>query len=545
MGLTKTYPDGTSPTVAVIGAGLSGLCAAIQLQRQLQLTTYTVYELEAEIGGTWYSNSYPGCQSDAPSHIYSYSFAPNYDFTKKFIKQSEMLAYLRSTAKTFNIYDKIRFKTRIVSMQWHETRRKWILHWAKDELGEEGQDEVDVVIHGAGVLRLPNIPKEYEAFEGEMWHSARWNHTVDISGKRVGVVGMSASGAQIIPAIADQVQSLEVYGRTPYYITPQRNRTYTRIWTLLFRYLPFFYAFYRAFTYYYVDSTFLLYNKLAWHSVFHRAVVYFVTWWHRFRHLPNDPRLRQQLTPQYEIASRRIILSDTFFPTFKKSNVRLHSEPIVSVEGKKIKTRDGVERELDVLVLATGFDWVSNFPPGYLTGRNGIDISTNWGESPTTYYGTTVPLAPNFFLIWGPNSGVAHHALTSMVELQVSYAIRAISYMMKNDLESMEIKQSAAEDFLKLLDRRIERTVFTTTVMPKFLNSMGQCRGFWFGSCTEFWLRTRDLPPELYDVVKREEGRKGQVAASGRMDKKAGDKHYEHLNGDSTVASDEEESVEA
>ena len=174
------------------GNRVSGLCAAIQLQRQLQLTTYTVYELEAEIGGTWYSNTYRGCQSDAPSHLYSYSFAPNYDFSKKFVKQSEVLAYFRSTAKTFNIYDKIRFNTRIMSMQWHDTRRKWILHWVKDETGEKGQDEFDVVIHGTGVLRLPNIPKEFEAFEGEFWHSARWNHSVDITGKRVGVVGIGA-----------------------------------------------------------------------------------------------------------------------------------------------------------------------------------------------------------------------------------------------------------------------------------------------------------------------------------------------------------------
>ncbi|KAF9332838.1 hypothetical protein BGZ91_011540 [Linnemannia elongata] len=539
MELTKTYPDGTTPTIAVIGAGISGLCAAIQLQRQLQLTTYTVYELEAEIGGTWHSNTYPGCQSDAPSHLYSYSFAPNHDFSKKFVKQSEILAYFRSTAKIFNIYDKIRFKTRIMSMQWHETRQKWILRWVKVETGEEGQNEFDVVIHGTGVLRLPNIPKEFEAFEGEVWHSARWNHSVDITGKRVGVVGIGASGAQIIPAIADQVQSLDVYGRSPCYITPQRNRTYNWVWRLLFRYVPFFYAFYRAFAFYYVDSTFLLYYKLAWYSAFHRAVVYFVTWWHRFRHLPNDPKLRQQLTPAYDLASRRIILSDTFFPAFTKPNVCLHSDPIVAVEGKKIRTRDGSEKELDVLVLATGFDWISNFPVGYFTGRNGIDIPVNWGESPTTYYGTTVPHAPNFFLIWGPNSGIAHHALTTVVELQVSYAIKTISHMMKNNLQSMEIKQSAAEDFLKLLDRRIERTQFTTTVMPKFLNSKGQCRGFWFGSVTEFWLRTRKVHPELYDVVKRDERSKKDEQQARELEKKAGEKKFGHLNGDSAAADED------
>ncbi|KAF9924472.1 hypothetical protein FBU30_005570 [Linnemannia zychae] len=530
MGLIKTYPDGTTPKIAIIGAGISGLCAAIQLQRELQLMTYTVYELEADIGGTWHSNTYLGCQTDAPAHIYSYSFAPNYDFSKKFAKQPEILAYLQKTAKTFNIYDKIRFKTRVMSMQWHEGLQKWILHWVKGETGEEGRDEVDIVMHATGVLRLPNIPKEYEKFKGEIFHSARWNHSVDLTDKRVAVVGISASGVQIVPAIADQVQSLDVYGRSSYYITPQLNLTYTWIWRFLFNYVPFFYTLYRAFTYCYVDSTFLLYYKLAWYSAFHRAVVYLVTWWHRFRHLPNNPKLRQQLTPKYELASRRIILSDTFFPTLIKPHVHLHTDPIVSVEGKKIKTRDGSEREVDVLILATGFQYTENFPKGYFIGRNGVDIATFWGDSPTTYYGTVAPMAPNFFLIWGPSSGIAHHSLTCMIELQVSYAIGAISYMMKNNLLTMEIKQSAAEDFLKLLDRRMEAVMFTTKVMPLFINSKGQCRGFWFGSVTEFWLRTRKLHPEHYDVTNRFDKLEKDEA---RHQSKA--KLYEHLNGDSSI----------
>lgn len=169
---------------------LAGICAAIQLQRELQLTTYTLYELEADVGGTWLSNTYPGCCTDAPAHLYSYSFAPNHDFSRKFVSQSEVLAYLRATAKTYNIYDKIRFQTQITSMQWNEGRKKWIMHW-RSATGE-GDHEVDVVIHGAGVLRHPKIPKEFDAFEGKKWHSARWDHSVDLTGKRVGVVGAAA-----------------------------------------------------------------------------------------------------------------------------------------------------------------------------------------------------------------------------------------------------------------------------------------------------------------------------------------------------------------
>ncbi|KAF8938879.1 hypothetical protein EDD21DRAFT_361040 [Dissophora ornata] len=511
MGLTKTYRDGTTPTIAIIGAGVSGLCAAIQLQRELQLTTYTVYELESDIGGTWLMNTYPGCQSDAPIHLYSYSFAPNYDFKNKFVPQSEVLAYLKATAKTYNIYDKIRFQTRITSMQWHEGHQKWILHWIESVTGEEGDHEVDVVIHAAGVLRLPNIPKEFEAFEGSMWHSARWDHSVDLVGKRVGVVGTSASGIQIVPAIADKVKSLDVYGRSPSYITPQLNITYNNIWRFIFRHVPLAYSVYRTLWYYYLDSTILLYHKLAWFSVFHRTIVYIVTWLHRFRQFPFNRALRKKLTPDYEVAARRVVLSDKYYPALKKPNVILHSDPIVSINGSTITTQDGSTRELDVLVLATGFDWVSNFPVGYWTGRGGIDIATNWGESPTTYYGTCVPNAPNFFLIWGPNSGIAHHALTSIVEVQVMYTIRALSHMMEQDLASMEIKQEAAEEFLETLDKKMERMIFTTSVMPKFINSKKKCRGFWWGGVTEFWWRMKDLHPERFHIVGRKEAREKPI----------------------------------
>ncbi|KAI1314915.1 hypothetical protein EDD11_001552 [Mortierella claussenii] len=525
MTWTKTYKDGTTPTVAIIGAGLAGICAAVQLQRELQLTTYTVFELESDVGGTWLSNTYPGCQSDAPVHLYSYSFAPNYNFSKKFVHQSEMLAYLRATAKTYNIYDKIKFKTRVTSMQWHEGRSKWILKWVRKPTEDrtqtgmermlEGTSEADVVVHGAGVLRLPNIPKEFDAFEGPKWHSARWNHSVDLTGKRVGVVGTSASGIQIVPAIAGKVQSLDVYGRSPSYITPQLNVNYNWIWRFLFRYMPFFYTLYRAFWYYYIDSTVLLYHKLAWYSIFHRSIVYLVTWFHRFRQFPFDRAMRQKLTPEYEVAARRVVLSDKYFLTFKRSNVHLHQDPITSIHGTTVETRSGSKTELDVLVLATGFEWVSNFPVGYWIGKAGKDIATSWGGSPTTYYGTCVPNAPNFFLLWGPNSGIAHHALTSIFEVQVMYVIQALSHMMKHDLVSMEIKQEAAEQFLQTLDRRMEKMIYTTKVQPKFVNSKGQCRGFWFGGVTEYWWHMRKLHPERFHVLGREEACKKGLHLNG------------------------------
>ncbi|KAF9312647.1 hypothetical protein BG003_006080 [Podila horticola] len=516
MALTKTYADGSTPTIAIIGAGISGICAAIQLQRQLQLSTYTIFELEADIGGVWKNNTYPGAGLDAPAYLYSYSFAPNYDWSSKYVPQSEILDYFRSTAKTYNVYDKIRFNTRVTNVKWNESRKKWILHWVNTSSSEQGDYEVNVVLHGSGLLRIPQVPKEFASFQGDMWHSARWNHSVDLTGKRVGVVGTSASGVQIIPAIADKVASLDVYGRSPAYITPMFNGEYGRTWRFFCRYVPFFYLVYTSSLYLYFDANVLLYHKLAWNSIFHRTVTYIVTWLHRFIQLSSNPTLRRKLTPQYELASRRIVLSNTYYPTFKRDNVSLHTDEIVSINGKTIETKDGSFRELDVLVLATGFDYSLNFSPGYWIGRGGVDIPAIWHDDPTTYYGTFIPNAPNFFVLCGPASIIAHIAVTRMIETQVMHVIRSLSYMMKKDLSTMEIKQEAVDQFMDTFDKRMDKMMFTTKKMPRFLNSQGRCRVFWYSSATEFWWRTRELQPERFLVQSR---------------KKGAEKGYSHLNG--------------
>lgn len=236
---------------------------------------------------------------------------------------------------------------------------------------------------------------------------------------------------QIIPAIADKVESLDVYGRSPAYIIPQLNSEYGRTWRFLCRYVPFFYFLYVSLQYLFMDANILLYHKLAWNSIIHRTFAYFLTWLHRFTQLPNNPTLRHKLTPQYDIASRRTVLSDIYYPTFKRDNVSLHVDEIVSVKGNTIETEGGSFRELDVLVLATGFDWFQCFPPGYWFGRGGIDIPVSWGENVTTYYGTCTPTAPNFFMVWGPNSGIG--------KLTLGHVWISCSFICKTRLNRMSL----------------------------------------------------------------------------------------------------------
>ncbi|KAG0345253.1 hypothetical protein BG004_003849 [Podila humilis] len=508
MGPTKTYPDGTTPRVAIVGAGMSGLCAAIQLQRQLQLTTYTIFELEADVGGTWHNNTYPGCALDAPAYLYNYSFAPNHDWSKLYVNQEEVLAYFKAAAKTYNVYDKIMFNTRVKTMRWHDLRKKWTMSWVDTNSGIEGDYEADFVIHGAGLLRIPKFPQEFNSFEGLLWHSAKWDHSVDLTGKRVGVVGNNASGVQIISAIASKVENLEIYGRSQSYITPAWNREYGPFWRFACRHVPFFHILYTVLLHIAYDQKIIFYHKLAWYSLLHRAFAYILTWLHRLIQLPRNPTLRRKVTPDHEIASRRIILSSTYYPTLLRDNVSLHTDDIVSIKGKTIETKSGSARELDVLILATGFDHRFNFVPGYWFGRGGVDIAESWGETPGAFNGTFVQGSPNFFLLGSYGSVVAHFSVTQMVETQVRQLIQTLSHMMENDLVVVEAKEEATTEYLELMDKRMDKLLFTTKNRPKFTNSKGQCRVFYSGSCTDFMWRLRHLDPEKLRMQSRKEAEK-------------------------------------
>ncbi|KAG0301121.1 hypothetical protein BGZ97_002939 [Linnemannia gamsii] len=514
MGFTKTFSDGSTPEIAIIGGGLSGICAAIQLQRMLQLTTYKIFEAESDLGGTWLLNSYPGCACDNLSHLYSLSFAPNYNWSRKYAPRAEILDYLQSTARAYNIYGKVQFSTKIKRMRWKDDRKKWSLEWSNLMTGEEGVYEADVVVHGTGLFNIPQIPQEFEGFRGEMWHSARWRHDVDLTNKRVGIVGVNASAIQIIPEVADsKVKVLHVYGRNPGYVTPQFDDSYSNTWKFLFRKIPLFYTIYTTLWYYTLDSTFLVYFSFAWYSAVHRAIIYLTAWWQRYRQIP-DPVLRAKLRPTRVLGSKRTVLSNNFYSALTQEHVEYHREAIVKVSGNRITTADDETRELDVLILATGFAIQKNFPPGYWIGRGGVDVTETWMPVARTYFGTCTPRAPNFFMTWGPMSGSFHQSVTSVVEAQVMFMIKTLSTMMENDYTSMEITEKATYNFASLAQRR---SALSATVQPHppapilpqkkrpQPTKSGVGISFWFGTLAEFRFRLSNYSPQLFNSTPHED----------------------------------------
>ncbi|KAG0366569.1 pyridine nucleotide-disulfide oxidoreductase [Gamsiella multidivaricata] len=496
MGLTKTYKDGTTPSIAVIGAGFSGLCAAIRLQTQLDISSYRVFELEPDIGGTWWSNTYPGCACDVKSHNYAFSFEPNYEWSRAYAPQQEIWEYLRRTARKYNLYDKISFRTEVTHVEWNEGRQKWVLDYVDLNTGHADRMEADVVFSGMGPLRIPHIPKEFESFEGPKWHTAQWDHSYDLTDKRVAVVGSGASAIQVVPSIVEKVKTLEYYQRTASYVIPRRNARYSALWKWMFRNIPFFHFTYYKILYWSSESLIGAFSSKLKDKV-PRATVAFLAWVFRYFHV-RDKTLRQKLTPTYELGCRRIVVSSNYFPALTRKNLNVHTERIASVKSNTLTLSDGSVQEVDALILATGFRAQDFLLEGFLIGEDGCDVAKVFGKNPNTYYGLTSPVTPNLFFLLGPNTTLGHNSVLFMIEAQVEYAIKAISYMMEKNLTSIRVSEKASRDFVDEVDERMKGMVWSSSCKSWYQNEDGKVTALWWGSCTRYWWRLRKFHPERF-----------------------------------------------
>ncbi|KAG0054476.1 hypothetical protein BGZ83_011163 [Gryganskiella cystojenkinii] len=355
------------------------------------------------------------------------------------------------------------------------------------------------------------MPKEFEAFTGPKWHSSRWRHAIDLTDKRVGIVGSSASAVQIVPKIVHTVKSLQVYGRSPPHITPQANASYSALWKKLFRHVPLFHRLYIAFWYYLFDTTYLIYCETTWYSFLHRFILSAFIRWNLYRQI-RDPKLLQKLTPTRSLGAKRTVISVDYYAALQKDHVDYHRSHIAKIDGTKVTLEDGSKQELDILILATGFDALFNFPVGFWTGRGGIDMTTNWSRAARTYFGSCTPNAPNFYMGWGPNSGSLHQPITTVIEAQVMVMIKSLSTMMENNYAAMEIKEEATREFMDIVTQRNGRQVrcvlnHSSLSIPQKNDSVAPglyTSGFWTGSLTEFRWRVSKVHPGLFSHTLRE-----------------------------------------
>lgn len=467
--------------VAIVGAGFGGLGTAIRLREQ-GIDDFVILERADRLGGTWWANTYPGCACDVPSHLYSYSFALNPDWTRFFAPQHEILAYLERTARERGVTDHIVYGAEVLNAQWDADAGRWRLDTAA------GPVTAQALIAAAGPLSEPSVPDipGLGDYKGTLFHSARWDHEHDLTGERVAVIGTGASAAQFVPYVARDAAHLDVYQRTPGWILPRGDRAVPPLERRLFRRLPVLQRALRNLIYYVAE---LLVVGL---TIDQRVLSVFEAVARRkLRRSVPDPELRAKLTPTYRIGCKRIIFSDDYLPALARSDVGLVTDRIEAIDATGIRTVDGRHRPVDTIILGTGFEaWASPMSER-LVGAEGQTLAAVWAQSggPQAYVGTAIAGFPNLFFLIGPNTGLGNNSMINIIEGQLVYVLEALRTMDRMGAESIEVHPSVQDRYNAQIQRQMEGTVWTE----------GGCRSWYLSEDGT----NRALWPSFSDAFKR------------------------------------------
>ena len=495
--IVLTHEDGNATPhvhIAIIGTGFSGLGMAIRLKQRGD-DDFVLLEKAADVGGTWRDNTYPGCACDVPSHLYSFSFALNPQWSRAFSPQSEIQAYLRHCAEHYGITPHIRFDTESRGAEWDEVDGRWRITTSRGNL------TADILILGQGPLSDPAMPQipGIEAFAGTIFHSAQWDHSHDLSGKRVAVIGTGASAIQFVPLIQPQVAQLTLFQRTPAWIVPRLDHPVAKWRRSLYRTLPVTQRAVRSAIYWQREIGVL-------------GLVYRPTILKSFRkmaedHLAaqiSDPLLRAKLTPKYEIGCKRVLLSDDFYPAVSQPNVAVVTEHIREIREHSIVTADGTEHPVDTIILATGFH-VTDMPLAHTVhGRSGTTLAETWSDGMQAYKGATISGFPNLFMLIGPNTGLGHTSMIYMIESQITYVLDCLRKMRRQRVASIDVRPEAQQAFNDEVQRRMGATVWVSGGCASwYLDARGRNSTLWPGFTFDFRRRTHRFDATHYQLTKQ------------------------------------------
>jgi len=475
--------------VAVIGAGFAGLGAAIRL-RAAGFREVTVYERAADLGGTWRDNRYPGCACDIPSHLYSFSFAPNPDWTRMYPARAEIHAYLEKVADDFGLRGCLRFGAELVEAAFDEAAARWRLRFADGRTAE-----AEVLVGATGPLSKPAFPRidGVGRFEGAAFHSAQWRDDVSLEGKRVAVIGTGASAIQLVPRIAASAASVHVYQRTPPWVLPHRDRPLGASERRLYRALPPLRGLLRWALY--LRQELLVFGFLGGARVQERFRRFAL--WQLERQVA-DPALRARLTPRYAPGCKRLLISNDWYPALQRPNVALVPEAVARLEGREVVTASGARREADVVVFATGFAATDFVAPLRIVGRGGRDLAAAWKGGAATHLGIATAGFPNLFLLVGPNTGLGHNSIVFMIEAQLNYLEGALRALREGGARTLEVKPEAQARSYAEVQARMQKTVWASGCRSWYLSEDGRNDTLWPGSTIDYWRRTRRFDPANY-----------------------------------------------
>jgi len=468
---------------AIIGSGFSGLGMAIRLKQE-GIEDFTVLERGDDVGGTWHYNTYPGCACDVPSHLYSFSFAPNPGWSETYSRQPEIRDYLRRCADEYGIREHVRLNCTVEGIEWEDGG------WTIATSG--GPLRARVVVAGMGPLAEPKTPpiEGLEDFEGETFHSARWNHDYDLAGKRVAAVGTGASAIQFVPEIQKQAAQVHVIQRTAPWIMPHPNREIRGFEKRLYDRFPALQKLVRGGVYAGRELFVLGFVK---HPRLMK-VAEKIARKHMQKQI-SDPELLEKVTPDYTIGCKRILPSNGWYTALGEPNVELVTDAIRAVRPGAIVSADGTERAVDTIIFGTGFH-VADMPIGaWVRGRGGRRLVDAWDGSPRAHLGSTVAGFPNLFLLLGPNTGLGHSSMVYMLESQIAHVLDALRVMRERGAAVAEVRPEVQAAYNRDVDARMERTVWSTGCSSWYLDETGRNPTLWPDWTWRFRLRTRRFDP--------------------------------------------------
>jgi cation diffusion facilitator CzcD-associated flavoprotein CzcO len=480
--------------IAIIGAGHSGICMGMQL-KSAGLDDFVILEKAASLGGTWRDNTYPGASCDAPSFLYSFSFAQKTDWSRRFAWQSELLGYAVECAVSAGLLPHCRFNSEVTAARFDDARSLWLV-----ELADGESVEAQFLVTGVGQLHRPATPAipGRDDFRGVQFHSARWRHDVDLAARRIAVIGNAASAVQFVPQIAPLAAQLTIFQRSANWLMPRKDCLYSPALQRRMTRWPWLAKLRHQFQWF-------VFGELQLTPLMKQVKV--VQWLAtlkskaHLRRQVRDPALRAKLVPDYPIGAKRVLFNDDYYPTLNRANVRLVTDGIERLEAAGVRTQSGELIEADVIVYATGFQATDFLAPMRITGTGGRDLREEWKHGAHAYLGVTVSGFPNLFMLYGPNTNLGHNSILVMIEAQVGYAIDAIRQMDARGLKRIDVKRPVMEEYNRWLQGDLARSVWAADKQSWYKLADGTITNNWPHSTIRYrrLLRTADLG--AYDSI--------------------------------------------
>lgn len=479
--------------VLIIGSGFAGLGLAMQLRKAGE-DDFLLLEKAGEVGGTWRDNSYPGAACDVPSHLYSFSFEPKHDWSRKFAPQAEIHAYILQCVEKHRLRPHIRLNSEVLGAEFDAARGIWRVELAGGEV-----IETQVLVSACGQLNRPAYPKlpGLELFRGEAFHSARWRHDLDLTGKRVAVIGTGASAIQFVPQIQPKLASLSLFQRSAAYVLAKPDRAY-RPWEIALKQrLPLLQRADRLLQYLHHEGRALAFIRFPWLMRLFR---------HSFtRHLQRqmpDAGKRERLQPNYPMGCKRILISNDYFPALAQANVEIVDSAIREVREQSLVTADGREHPCDVLIYGTGFTATDFLAPMHIRGLDGLELNQAWKGGAEAYKGISVSGFPNLFLLYGPNTNLGHNSILYMLESQYAYVMGCLQALREQGLRYLDLRPTVQRSYNADLQQATHRTIWEQGCDSWYKTATGKNTNNWPGFTFTYRLMTRT--PELadYDCVR-------------------------------------------